>query len=302
MEKPTSPNGADFWNRWQQERNQGQTGYVDWGDHPTILELLYSDVFGSPATTVFDYLKQAYPEFANSCALSLCAGDGTFEKLLLAHNVFDTITGVDIAEVRVATANAQAGEFANRLQFMVGDVNQGEFGDKKYEVVFAKAALHHVEQLETLFSGIKKCLKPGGKLVAIDFFGPTRFQWTDAQLEAANHFLALIPDELLKRTDGSLHKKIRRPAVEDIIAADPSEAVRSSDIYPLLVEYFDEIRNFAMGGTLLNLIFDPTVINNFDPGNPSHNTILQAAFDYERKLMAENTLGSDFKFIIATAE
>jgi 2-polyprenyl-3-methyl-5-hydroxy-6-metoxy-1,4-benzoquinol methylase len=149
--KQTQSKAADFWNQWQNARNLNQSQYVDWGDHPTILALVYADLFGSPTISVFDYLKQAYPIFSNSTVLSLCAGDGSFEKLLLNQGVFGSITGIDIAPERVATANAQAAEFESRLKFIVGDVNKGEFGEASYDVVFAKAALHHVEQLESIY-------------------------------------------------------------------------------------------------------------------------------------------------------
>lgn len=297
---PIQSSAAAFWNQWQNARNLNESQYVDWGDHPTILALLYGDLFGSPSVSVFDYLKQAYPSFSNSTVLSLCSGDGSFENLLLAQGVFGSITGMDIALERVASANVKASELEGRLKFVVGDVNQGEFGEASYDVVFAKAALHHVEQLESMFSGIRRCLKPGGKLVTIDFFGPTRFQWSDVQLAAVNNFIdTAIPSALLKRADGSFHKNISRPTVEAMIAMDPSEAVRSSDIYSLIVQNFTKIREFQVGGTLLNLIFDATIVNNFDSGNPQHNAIIHAAFDYERRLMAENKIGSDFKFIIA---
>ncbi|MDP2805083.1 MAG: class I SAM-dependent methyltransferase [Gallionellaceae bacterium] len=293
---------SKVWNQWQQARNLNPSQYVDWGDHPTILALLYGEMFGSPSTSIFDYLKQAYPNFVNSSVLSLCAGDGAFEKLLLKQGVFGTITGIDLAEERVGTANAQIAEFEGRLNFIVGDVNKGDFGVALYDVVFAKAALHHVEQLESMFAGIKKCLKPGGKLVTVDFFGPTRFQWSDAQLDAVNHFIdTAIPDTLLKRADGSRHHNINRPTIEAMIAMDPSEAVRSSDIDHLIRQHFSQIREFQIGGALLSLIFDPTVVNNFDCSNPQHNEIIHAAFHYERRLMAENKIGSDFKFIVAQA-
>lgn len=287
------------WNQWQRARMLNPSQYVDWGDHPTILALLHEELFGSPSTSVFDYLKHAYPSFPNCSVLSLCAGDGSFEKLLLGQRVFDSITGIDLANERVEAANAQVAEFEGHLNFIVGDVNKGDFGEARYDVIFAKAALHHVEQLESMFAGIKRCLKPSGKLVAIDFFGPTRFQWSDAQLAAANHFVNNIPDTLCRRADGSLHRNIVRPTVAAMIEMDPSEAVRSSDIYCLIKKNFRQIREFHVGGTLLNLIFDSAIINNFDCSNQQHNAIIRAAFHYERKLMAENKISSDFKFIVA---
>ncbi len=100
--------------------------------------------------------------------------------------------------------------FADKLDFIVCDVNSGNFGNDKYDVVFAKAALHHVEQLGSLMQGIRQCLKPDGHLVTIDFFGPTRFQWTGCQLQAANNFIAenmpkvycFIPKRLIIQSPG----------------------------------------------------------------------------------------------------
>lgn len=291
---------AEHWNRWQKAKITTQSHYIDWGDHPAIAARIQSELFGSPTFTVFDYLKSEYPTFAAASVLSLCAGDGSFEKLLLSHHIFGSITGLDIAEARVAAGNEAASEFAGKLHFEVGDVNSGVFGHAQYDVVFAKAALHHVEHLETMFAGVQRCLKPGGKLVTIDFFGPSRFQWTDAQLAAANHFIDThIPDELLRRPDGSLQKNITRPTIEEMIAMDPSEAVRSSEIRDLLEQHFTIEREFAVGGTLLNLIFGEDIINNFDAKNSRHVEIINAAFDYERKLITEKNMGSDFKFIVA---
>lgn len=292
---------AAHWNRWQKARGTTQSQYIDWGDHPAIAARIQTELFGSPTVTVFDYLKSAYPEFATASALSLCAGDGSFEKLLLTHGIFGSITGMDIAAERVAAGNSAADAFSERLQFAVGDVNSGEFGDAQYDVVFAKAALHHVEQLEKMFAGVRRCLKPGGKLVTIDFFGPTRFQWTDAQLAAVNHFIdTTIPDDLLRRADGSLQKHITRPTIAEMIAMDPSEAVRSSEVRSLLDKHFTVEKEFAVGGTLLNLIFGEAIINNFDAENPQHVQIINAAFDYERRLMNESVIDSDFRFIVAT--
>ena len=186
------------------------------------------------------------------------------------------------------------------LNFEVGDVNLGAFGVQTFDVVFAKAALHHVVELEVLVKGIGTCLRPGGCLVTLDFFGPTRFQWTEAQLAAANQFLANeVPRHLLQKRDGSFHDKIERPSIEAMMAMDPSEAVRSGDVYEILQSNFSIDTDIALGGTLLNLIFYGDVINNFDPANDAHNQVINAAFALERRLMKGGTIGSDFRLIVA---
>jgi SAM-dependent methyltransferase len=297
---PAPNRAAQHWDEWQRERNAAPTQYVDWGDHPTVLALVYRELFGSPTTSMIDFLKTAYPSFAQARALSLCSGDGAFEKVLVEQGVFGSVTGTDLSPVRVEQANRNRGEYAGRLEYRLMDVNQGDFGAGCYDVVFAKAALHHVQELEAMFEGVRRCLRPGGRLVTLDFFGPTRFQWTDRQLELANRFLAQeIPEALLRRADGSVHRNISRPSVEQMIAIDPSEAVRSAEIHGQLAGGFEIERQFDAGGALLNLIFDGTVVNNFQAGNPAHDALVERAFRYERDCMARGEIGSDFKFIIA---
>lgn len=291
---------SNYWSNWQQNKDTSQKKWVDWGDHPKLLELIYRDLFGESNITLFDFFKIEYPQFANANVLSLCSGDGSFEKKLISYNVFGSITGIDIARKRVVNANHNREGYKDRLQFIVGDVNEGKFGHNLYDVVFAKAALHHVEKLDSLFKGIKSCLKINGYLISIDFFGPKRFQWSDYQIEAANRFLSKeIPAELLVKPDGSIHQNVSRPTIEQMIQMDPSEAARSDELLGLISRNFRKLRVFEIGGTLLNLIFDESIINNFDEDNEEHNEILRKAFYYEKKLIEEGRIGCDFKFIIA---
>lgn len=289
-----------FWNAWQDNRNNSASGYIDWGDHPTILKLIYTNTFGSSDITVFDFLRSTYPTFQHGKALSLCSGDGVFEKLLVAQGVFDAVVGMDLAPIRVEAANSARGELRDKLKYVVANANKGDFGKHTYDIVFAKAALHHIEQLETLQHGIKRCLRPGGHLVTIDFFGPTRFQWTDAQLAAVNRFLAEeMPPQLRRRPDGSLHDKVMRPTLQQMIELDPSEAVRSSELHTWIHDNFTVTHDFPIGGTLLGLIFDGSILNNFDPENTEHNRIIEKAFGLERQLMERGEIGCDFRFIVA---
>ena len=291
---------AQHWDAWQASRNASPINYVDWGDHPTVLGLIYQDLFGSSTTTVLDFFKESYPELSQARALSLCSGDGSFEKALVAQGVFRSVVGTDLSPVRVAQANENRGEYADRLEYQIADVNDGNFGAGTYDVVFAKAALHHIEALDTSLRGMKRCLRPGGRLMTIDFFGATRFQWTEQQMSLANGFLEKsIPENLLRRKDGSLHQKVARPTVEQMIEIDPSEAVRSGELYDALANHFEIERELNAGGTLLNLIFDGTVVNNFEAGNAEHDALIEKAFRYERALMAKGEIGSDFKIIIA---
>ena len=38
-----------YWNQWQQQKESQNLEWVDWGDHPTILRLIYQSLFDSAA-------------------------------------------------------------------------------------------------------------------------------------------------------------------------------------------------------------------------------------------------------------
>jgi len=294
-----SRKAAEYWSKWQQAVDGERPRYIDWGDHPAVLARMYEEHFNSRQVTLVHYLRNDFPQFQQSSALSLCCGDGAFENLLVEQGVFGSIKGLDIAEARVHSARDKYCVDGKALVFEVADVNEGKFGHQQYDVVIAKASLHHIERLETVFAGICSALKPEGRLLTIDFFGPTRFQWSDAQLVLANQALVELPEALRTRLDGTIKSLVTRPTVEEMIEADPSEAVRSSDLYGLLRRYFTIEREFDIGGTLLSLVLTTDILHNFDSESPEHIAYIDKLYDYERKHIRSGALTSDFKFIIA---
>lgn len=237
--------------------------------------------------------------------LSLCCGDGSFENSLVEQGVFRQVTGFDISLARVNAGNAayQALYGANAAQKIWLEhkgVNSEPYGEALYDVVFAKSSLHHIENLEHAFRQIGQCLKPGGKLVTIDFFGPTRFQWTEQQLKIRSWFWReRVPSELRKDVQGREIPEVSRPDVDAMIAMDPSEAVRSGELYPLLKQHFTLTHDAELGGGLVNLLLYGDIVNSFDPDNETHNAVIREAFSLERMLMDVGALNSDFRLIVA---
>ena len=108
-----------------------------------------------------------------------------------------------------------------------------------------------------------------------------------------------VPFELRHDANGRPTPEITRPSVQSMRDLDPSEAVRSADIYPLLQKHFILHSNLALGGTLLNLLLYGDIVNRFDPANPEHNAVIREAVDWEQHLIAQGMLPSDFRLIIA---
>jgi SAM-dependent methyltransferase len=294
----SSKRAAQHWDAWQLSRPATGQRFTDWGDHPTVLQEVFSRAFGNPNTGFIEFLSARYPQLSRAHALSLCCGDGGFECSLLDRRVFGRITGVELSGQRIEAGRRAVNGHA--MNFVQADVNQAEYGQASFDVVFAKAALHHIENLEHALEQIARCLRPGGLLIAIDFFGPSRFQWTDAQLAACNAFWQTrVPPALRTELDGRPTPPIQRPLVADLVAMDPSEAVRSAELHHLLKSRFDLEQDIPLGGSLLNLLLSGDRVNRFDPEDDTHNQVLREAAAHERALMEQGALGSDFRFVVA---
>jgi hypothetical protein len=141
-------------------------------------------------------------------------------------------------------------------------------------------------------------LRPCGLFHLHEFVGPIRFQWTDTQIALVNEFIESLPEELRRLPSGKPKPLQVRPTVADMIAADPSEAIRSSDIQLVLARYFEIIETRALGGTLAHLAL-ADIAQNFLPENDAHCATLLRLFAREDQAMQDGTLGSDFVVIIA---
>jgi len=79
---------------------------------------------------------------------------------------------------------------------------------------------------------------------------------------------------------------------------DPSEAVRSSAIVPLVGKYFRIIERNDYGGTIINTLLQD-IIGNFRKDRLLDLRILRILFQLERLLVKSKVLPSDFTLIVA---
>ena len=80
--------------------------------------------------------------------------------------------------------------------------------------------------------------------------------------------------------------------------SDPSEAVRSSEIVPLLSRYFRVVEFTGYGGSLLHdLLLD--IAGNFTEENSGSLDHLKRLFELEDDLLASGRLSHDFAVVVA---
>jgi len=91
------------------------------------------------------------------------------------------------------------------------------------------------------------------------------------------------------------------PTARDVEAFDPSEAVRSQDIIPVLRNEFEIIEMKGWGGNILQFLL-VDIAGNFTDDDPSALSLLHMLENIEETLVDCRHFESDFAFIVARAK
>lgn len=230
--------------------------------------------------------------------LSLGCNDAGFERAIVRLGVCANFDGYDVSPAAIAAATAAAAAERLPMRFHVADVNTLALPADRYTLALVIMALHHVERLERVCAEVHQALRPDGLFAFDEFVGPARFQWTPAQVDAANELRRRLPPELRRLPDGSDAGDVLVPDLERMRREDPFEAIRSDEILPIVRDTFRVLAQRDYGGTVLHLALQ-TILANFDEDLPEHVAILQAMCDQEHAWIASGQLPSDFTVVVA---
>lgn len=233
-------------------------------------------------------------------ALSLGCGTGVCEERWAGLGSFARIDAYDLVPERIdyARRSAAAKGLEGLLHYRVGDVYEVDWPTQTYDVVIAEGSLHHFTPLRQILCKVDAVLKADGYLLVNEFVGPTRFQWTDRQLEAINGLLAVLPTRYRQLWRSAQTKSpVVRPSRLFVRFGDPSEAVESAAILPLLDELFDVLEVRAYGGTILHMLFH-AIAHNFVAQDEVTRTFLRLCIDAEDALLASGDLQTDFAAVV----
>jgi len=272
-----------------------------WLQHQAVQERINFKVSGRPSVNRFEYFLNEYlaGKMPVGRALTLGCGVGELERGLCHYNFAQRHEGVDISDeaIRRAVENAAG---LPQIEYRCENLDALVLTPDSYDVILGVSSIHHVQALEHLFSQVQRALKPGAYFFLDEYIGPTRFQWTDEQLRVMNEQLRLLPKNLRRSVTGRREFKhaIERKSLEEILLADPSEAIRSAEIVPLLSRFFKVIEIKGYGGSVIHeLLYD--IAGNFSEENPGSLDHLQTLFRVEDEMIAGGRLQHDFAVIIA---
>lgn len=273
----------------------------NWWDIPEVLERWNQLITGNKKLDYYTYTSENYLKASNELrGFSIGCGTGHRELKWASTGLFTQIDAIDISQERInySIEEAKKNGFTKIINYWVADIYELELTHNQYDVVFVEQTLHHFSPLKKVLTKLKYCLKPNGYLIINEFVGPTRFQWTERQLEIINSTLALLPSKYRKKIDGIDFKtKVIRPSKLSMILGDPSEAIESSNILKSLAEEFDLVEKKEYGGTIILLLFYQ-IAHNFVSDNELIKRWIKLCFEIEDLLLAENEISSDYIFAV----
>jgi SAM-dependent methyltransferase len=294
---------ANHWSRLASDAFVHDLDRISWSGIPQVHLNHNYLITGARDTYWVEWMRERFfPGGDAGDVLSLGCGAGHLDRIFKRCGFrFRSFTGIDISEGAVDRARALADEInlAPEIRYLAADLNRCELPPRSFDFIYFFQSLHHIEALEHVLGQCERALRPKGILLVNEFVGPSRFQWTDRQAEMASALTALLPEGLRRDLHGGgLKTEIARPTVRQMVAADPSEAVRSGEIERLVKARFEILGEWNWGGTLNHLVFH-NIAANFDPENEYHRSIVELLIHHENVLIREGFLPSDFKVFLA---
>lgn len=264
-------------------------------DHPLIQTYAALRAFGALRTfteAVIDEIRSRTRPGAR--LLSVGCGAAVKECQLAAALPDRTFVAIDIAPGALEMARAAAAAAGIRnLHLETGDFNDPQLAAADFDMILGLGALHHIEALEAFWRECRKALRAGGCILAQEYVGPSRFQWTDVQIELGNAALRTLPAEHKVH-----HATVKRVDLDYLIAFDPSEAVRSAELIPTCAAAGFAMQVSGAGCGLLQPMLMHQM-HTFEPRNWDHNQLLMQLFSVEDHAMREHGVGDAYAMFIA---
>lgn len=141
---------------------------------PNLQVEVWADRFASEGREVFDFREEIVASIgiqAGQAVADVGAGTGLFEPLFAAAvGTQGRVYAVDIAPRFVEYIRARAAEQnLGQITAMLGDDRSTGLPEGSVDVVFVCDTYHHFEDYEAMLASIHQALRPGGKLVIVEY-------------------------------------------------------------------------------------------------------------------------------------
>jgi 2-polyprenyl-3-methyl-5-hydroxy-6-metoxy-1,4-benzoquinol methylase len=274
----------------------------NWLEHPVAKQFFHRRISGDPEIATVEYWRRRFFPEPVPRALSIGCGFGCFERHAAAAGIAQHVEACDISAGAVAQARIYAEEagLGDRITYSVVNLDNEDLPKGPYDAIFGISAIHHLFQLESVFRSCREALKPGGLFFLDEYIGPSRFQCSPKAVQTINRLLQVLPPNYRRSVygNGQVVNSYANPSIRSFEENDPSEAIRSAEILPVLRHYFEIVDFRPYGGSILHMLLSGTA-GNFDPDAESDVALVKTIAILEETLEESGVLQSDFAAIVA---
>lgn len=192
------------------------------------------------------------------------------------------VTAVDINPGILAKARIEAESKGLNIRFVPLDVNFVEIKENSFDLIVAHASLHHLLNLEHVFSQIHRGLKDHGRLIVLDIIGKTQVLFWKQNVDFAIDLIQAMPP---KYGLGIELARYSEPAIQIGM-----EGIRQEEIESLLNNYFTPLKMFKYGAFMRLICTHPELGKRFDPDIEEDREYLRYIFDLDRRQVENGRL------------
>ena len=199
-----------------------------------------------------------YLPFGN--VLIVGCGNGWLERQLYDLGIGKHFDAFDMSEKYINEAKEL--KQSRPIDYFLDDINSmSKIEDNKYDAVFNFAVLHHAMNIEYALKKLASCLKNNGLMFNEEYVGPARNQYSDDHVNIMLEIMSDLPKKFRTKA------KFLRPPLANF-RVEPSEAIHSDLILPLIPKYFDIVYQRNLNGGVAYQILH----NNIDEFNDTSNS------------------------------
>lgn len=140
-----------------------------------------ADKYETDDAGIYNLCKNDYPDILAEIRREpfqdlLDAGCGTAPMISLLLKEFPDAhyTGIDLTPRMIEVAKAKG--LANTA-LVCGDCENLPFSDESFDVIICSQSFHHYPNPQAFFHSVRRCLRPGGRLILRDMSAPSPMRW-----------------------------------------------------------------------------------------------------------------------------
>lgn len=230
-----------------------------------VTKLICGEAEDTIEKSIASLLKTISPKVPYKKGISVACGKGHKEMGLVENGIVEHFDLYELSEQAIELGRIEAARrgLEDKITFHFGDAFKKEPKHNYYDFVYWDNALHHMLNVDFAVQWSKDLLSERGCFFMFDFVGPSRFQWTDTQMQLVNDILQGLDDVyfLIPDSEYMWKKEAKRSTVEEILRDDPSEAADSDNILPAFKKIFPKGTVIPLGGLVYVLGLDGIIVN-----------------------------------------